>query len=290
MAMVSGIRLQANPGPAAEMVDTSGGAGVPQPPQPRLRMKEEKVPQWSQQETRDLIAIRAELERDLAVARRSRTLWEAVAARMRERGHRRTPDQCNCKWKNLVNRYKVSPFLAADPADGRQCPFFEELNAVFLERATNTQRLLLESDSTASPSKKKLKRLRGDRSSSDEFPEDENGSDEERLSRSRKKKADSSRGGGQRAVGIRELLQEFLQQQRRMELQWQDTVERRGQERRDLEHEWRLSMEKLERERLLLEQAWREREEQRRMREESRAEKRDALLTTLLSKLIQDDI
>ncbi|THU61486.1 hypothetical protein C4D60_Mb07t23780 [Musa balbisiana] len=183
------------------------------------------------------------------------------------------------------------PLQAADPADGRQCPFFEELNAVFLERANNTQRLLLESDSIASPSKKKLKRLSGDRSSSDEFPEDEedeNGSDEERLSRSRKKKADSSRGG-QRAAGIRELLQEFLQQQRRMELRWQDTVERRAQERRALEHEWRLSMEKLERDRLLLEQAWREREEQRRMREESRAEKRDALLTTLLNKLIQDD-
>ncbi|CAL9210752.1 unnamed protein product [Musa hybrid cultivar] len=286
MPLVAGIPLQVNPAPAAEMLDTSGGAGVPQPPQPRLRVKEEKVPQWSQQETRDLIAIRAELERDLAVARRSRTLWEAVAARMRERGHRRTSDQCKCKWKNLVNRYK-----AADPADGRQCPFFEELNAVFLERAKNTQRLLLESESIASPSKKKLKRLSGDRSSSDEFPEDdedENGSDEERLTRSRKKKADSSRGG-QRAAGIRELLQEFLQQQRRMELRWQDTVERRAQERRALEHEWRLSMEKLERDRLLLEQAWREREEQRRMREESRAEKRDALLTTLLNKLIQDD-
>lgn len=111
MSMVAGIPLQVNPAPAAEMMDTSGGAGVPQPPQPRLRVKEEKVPQWSQQETQDLIAIRAELERNLAVARRSRTLWEAVAARMRERGHRRTPDQCKCKWKNVVNRYKVSPFL-----------------------------------------------------------------------------------------------------------------------------------------------------------------------------------
>jgi hypothetical protein len=34
-------------------------------------------------------------------------MWEAVAARLRERGYRRTADQSKCKWKNLVNRYKV---------------------------------------------------------------------------------------------------------------------------------------------------------------------------------------
>lgn len=102
--MLAGIPIQLSPAPAAEMVGTSGGGGPP--PQ---RVKEERVPQWGQQETRDLIAIRADLERDPTVARRNRTLWEAVAARMRERGYRRTPEQCKCKWKNLVNRYKVSP-------------------------------------------------------------------------------------------------------------------------------------------------------------------------------------
>lgn len=64
-------------------------------------------PQWGHQETRDLIAIRAALERDSTVSKRNKTLWEAVTARMRERGYRRTPEQCKCKWKNLVNRYKV---------------------------------------------------------------------------------------------------------------------------------------------------------------------------------------
>ena len=65
-------------------------------------------------------------------------------------------------------------------------------------------------------------------------------------------------------------------------------MERRAHERQLFEQEWRQSMEKLERERLMIEQAWREREEQRRMREESRAERRDALLTTLLNKLINE--
>lgn len=75
-------------------------------------VREERLPsqpQWSQQETREFIAIRAELERDFTASKRNKTLWEVVSAKMRERGYRRSPEQCKCKWKNLVNRYKV-PF------------------------------------------------------------------------------------------------------------------------------------------------------------------------------------
>ena len=72
-------------------------------------------------------------------------------------------------------------------------------------------------------------------------------------------------------------------------MQWREAMERRAHERQMFEQEWRQSMEKLERERLMVEQAWREREEQRRAREESRAENRDVLLTTLLNKLIHDN-
>jgi hypothetical protein len=89
--------------------------------------------------------------------------------------------------------------------------------------------------------------------------------------------------------GTRELLKDFFQQQHRMEMQWREIMERRVQERLLFEQEWRETMVKLERERLMAEQIWREREEQRRMREETRAERRDALLTTLLNKLIHEN-
>jgi hypothetical protein len=71
--------------------------------------RDERVPQWGAQETRELIAARGELEREAAAptGRSAKTLWEAVADRLRGRGYRRTADQCKCKWKNLVNRYKV---------------------------------------------------------------------------------------------------------------------------------------------------------------------------------------
>jgi hypothetical protein len=66
-------------------------------------------------------------------------------------------------------------------------------------------------------------------------------------------------------------------------------MERREQERRMREQEWRDAMEKLEQERITREQGWREREEQRRAREEARAQKRDELFAALLSKLAQED-
>ena len=73
-----------------------------------------------------------------------------------------------------------------------------------------------------------------------------------------------------------------------MDVQRQETMERQAQERLLSEDQWRQAMQRIERERLMLEQAWMEREEQRRARDEERAERRDALLTTLLTRLLQD--
>ena len=190
----------------------------------------------------------------------------------------------------------------SDPENGRQFPFFEELHALFAERAKNMQRLLLESEVGSAQPKKRMKRISADRSS-DEFSEeeDEDGdeSEEERPARSisRKRKADrivsdnspKPNSGTSTTTGPLEMLREFFHQQQRMEMQWREMMERRAFERQLFEQEWRQSMEKLERERLMIEQAWREREEQRRLREESRAERRDALLTTLLNKLINNN-
>ena len=69
--------------------------------------RDERVPPWGAQEARELIAARGELEREAAAGRSAKAMWEAVADALRARGYRRTADQCKCKWKNLVNRYKV---------------------------------------------------------------------------------------------------------------------------------------------------------------------------------------
>lgn len=175
---------------------------------------------------------------------------------------------------------------------------------MFTERAKNMQRLHLESEGTSVQAKKRLKGYGGNQSSDELLEaddEDEDDSDDERPSKagSRKRKAEkvviNKRSGGTSGVSGRssgadifDTLKEFFKQQQVMEMQWRDMMERRAHERLLFEQEWRQSMEKLERERLINEQAWREQEEQRRLREENRAERRDALLTTLLNKLLHE--
>ncbi|KAJ6327015.1 hypothetical protein OIU78_013995 [Salix suchowensis] len=193
-----------------------------------------------------------------------------------------------------INQGKETP----DPETGRQCLFFEELHEVFTDRDKNRQRVLLESEAGSTRSRKKARRIDGDRSSDEFSDEDEVESEEEKPagSNSRKRKGGKTvaektpRASGSAADGgAQEMLKDFFQQQLVMEMQWRELMEKRAHERQLSEQEWRRSMDKLERERLTIEQAWREREEQRRIRGESRAERRDALLTTLLNKLIDEN-
>ncbi|CAD6259750.1 unnamed protein product [Miscanthus lutarioriparius] len=124
----------------------------------------------------------------------------------------------------------------SDPENGRHCPFFEELHAVFTERARNMQRQLLESESGTSV-KRKLKRPGGDRSSGESDDEDDDGeeSDDEKPMHSRKRKADDKKQQYQRMSeksragisSIHELLQDFLVQQQHIDVRWQEMMERR---------------------------------------------------------------
>lgn len=90
--------------------------------QSQLKRKDDRIPQWGHQETREFIAIRAELEKDFTQTKRNKTLWEIIAGKMKSKGYRRSAEQCKCKWKNLVNRYKGKE--TSEPDNGRQCPFF----------------------------------------------------------------------------------------------------------------------------------------------------------------------
>ncbi|KAK8614348.1 hypothetical protein V6N13_122708 [Hibiscus sabdariffa] len=248
--------------------------------------------QWGQEETRELIFMRGELEKDFSATKHNKSLWEVVSAGMKDRGFTRTPDQCKSKWKNLLNRYKGKE--TSDPENGSQFPFFEELHALFTQRAKHMQRRLLESEvgSDSTQSKKRMKRTTVDRSSDElsEQDEDEDGSEEEKPTRGisrKRKKADTNVSVGP-SCGVQEVVREFFNQQLRRDMQWREMMERRAHERELFEREWQQWMEKVERERLMEEKAWREREEEKRRREESRAERRDSLLTTLLSELIND--
>ncbi|KAF3449529.1 hypothetical protein FNV43_RR10258 [Rhamnella rubrinervis] len=252
----------------------------------------DRFPQWSIQETKELLMIRAELDRTFMETKRNKLLWEVIATKMKEKGYNRSPEQCKCKWKNLVTRYKGCETMEAE-AMRQQFPFYNELQAIF---AARMQRMLWAEAEGGGGSSKKTKAVA--LSSDDDEDHEESEGDQKGNTISRKKKkvktnigtSGSSVSGLSSINSLKEILEDFMKQQMQMEMQWREAFEARENERRLKEMEWRQTMEALENERLMMDRRWREREEQRRMREDARAEKRDALITALLNKLRREDL
>ena len=67
----------------------------------------DRFPQWSIQETKEFLMIRAELDQTFMETKRNKQLWQVISDNMKEKGYHRSAEQCKCKWKNLVTRYKV---------------------------------------------------------------------------------------------------------------------------------------------------------------------------------------
>jgi hypothetical protein len=71
----------------------------------------DRFPQWSIQETKEFLMIRSELDQTFMETKRNKQLWEVISNNMKEKGYHRSAEQCKCKWKNLVTRYKVLLFI-----------------------------------------------------------------------------------------------------------------------------------------------------------------------------------
>ncbi|CAL9122601.1 trihelix transcription factor GT-3b-like [Musa acuminata AAA Group] len=241
---------------------------------PYLRVKppqetSERFPQWTHDETMVFLAIRSQLDKSFVETKRNKPLWQAISSLLQQRGFFRTPDQCKSKWKNLVTRFKGSESVEGEI--NRQFPFYEEMRKIFSDRM---ERLLV------------LEKARGKQVQvqAKEWEEEEGegkvAGSKKRRKVERKKRPDEEVEGA---------VRDFMRRQLEMEARWAEAVEARDAERRAKEEQWRRLMQGLQEERTDLERRWREREEERRVREETRAERRHALLIALLNKLVHKD-
>ncbi|XP_061348841.1 trihelix transcription factor GT-3b-like [Gastrolobium bilobum] len=248
----------------------------------------DKFPQWSIQETKEFLMIRAELDQTFMETKRNKQLWEVISNRMKEKGYHRSSEQCKCKWKNLATRYKGCETMEQE-AYKQQFPFYNELQAIFTARM---QRMLW-AEAEGGSKKKGTMQLSSEDEEDCNINEDSQGDIQKGNNGRKKRKGKMVIGGGSGNSGsnmnnLKEILEDFMRQQMQMEAQWMEAFEARENERRLKEMEWRQTMEALENERIMMDQRWRESEEQRRVREEARADKRDALITALLNKLTRE--
>ncbi|KAL1816986.1 hypothetical protein ACET3Z_019560 [Daucus carota] len=226
--------------------------------------------------------IRADLDQKFMETKRNKLLWELLATKMKELGYNRSPDQCKCKWKNLVTRYKGCETMGSEEMK-QQFSFYSEVQSIFGARMERM--IWMEADDGAGGSKQKVTLL-----SSDEEDENEDSDlgDKKAAKSSKKRKVKCSTSTTNNS-NVKEILDDFMKQQKEMEMRWFKAMEAREQERKMMELEWRQRLEALETEKMMIETKWREREEEWRMREEARAQKRDALMDTLLQKLLRED-
>ncbi|KAL0844500.1 hypothetical protein Bca101_017746 [Brassica carinata] len=254
----------------------------------------DRFPQWSVEETKELIAIRGELDQTFMETKRNKLLWEVVSRKMRDKSFLRSPEQCKCKWKNLVTRFKGCETMDAESAR-QQLPFYDDMETIFTSRMQKM--IWVESEGRGGGvSGSTRKRSHSEQFSSDEEEENVNEelvdiSNDPKISNSKnnivkKQKGDISSKAANNSV--REVLDEFMRHQTRMENEWRERWEAREKARAEKEEDWRRKMEEIEKERVAMERMWRGREEQRRSREEMRAEKRDSLINALLAKLTRD--
>ncbi|KAL3654911.1 hypothetical protein CASFOL_000697 [Castilleja foliolosa] len=257
-----------------------------------------RFPQWSNQETQDFLLIRAELDPAFMETKRNKLLWEVISTRMNEKGYHRSVEQCKCKWKNLVTRYKGCETMEAEGMR-QQFPFYNELQTIFTARM---QRMLWHEaegggGGGAATASNKTSAAHFSSDEDDENDDLSEGGNVVRAPKKKRKKKSTTtnttniKSHSNHVVinGVREMMDDFMKQQMENEMQWLKAYEKREEQRRVREMEWRQRMEALENERLMMERRWRERDEQRKIREEQRAEKRDALVMVLLNKLRRED-
>ncbi|KAJ8479829.1 hypothetical protein OPV22_023556 [Ensete ventricosum] len=229
----------------------------------------ERFPQWTHDETMEFLAIRAQLDKSFVETKRNKPLWQAISSLLQQRGFFRTPDQCKSKWKNLVTRFKGSESVEGEI--NRQFPFYEEMRKILSDRM---ERLLV------------LEKARGKQVQvqAKEW-EAEEGEGEVAMSKKRRKVERKKRPD----EAVEGAVRDFMRRQLEMEARWAEAAEARDAERRAKEAQWRTVMQGLQEERTDLERRWREREEERRVREEVRAERRHGLLIALLDKVVHKD-
>lgn len=232
--------------------------------------------------------IRADLDRRFMETKRNKQLWEVISTGMRDKGFNRSAEQCKCKWKNLVTRYKGCETMEPE-AMRQQFPYYNEMQAIFEGRMQRMLWAETEGGGGAGSTSKSKKASSSQLSSEDDGDDEDSEGEKGKKKKKAKGNAGTSNSSGGSSSEVRKILEEFMKQQVRMEAEWREAYEVRENERRVKEMEWRQTMESLENERIMMDRRWREREEQRRMREEARAEKRDALITALLNKLRRED-
>ncbi|KAI8531516.1 hypothetical protein RHMOL_Rhmol11G0142100 [Rhododendron molle] len=93
---------------------------------------------WPKAEVEALIRLRTNMDTKYQENVPKGPLWEEISAAMRRIGYDRNAKRCKEKWEN-INKYfkKVKESNKKRPEDSKTCPYFQQLDELYREKAKN---------------------------------------------------------------------------------------------------------------------------------------------------------
>ncbi|KAK6115035.1 hypothetical protein DH2020_007304 [Rehmannia glutinosa] len=93
---------------------------------------------WPKTEVEALIKLRTSLDLKYQDNGPKGPLWEEISIAMGKLGYNRSSKRCKEKWENINKYYKkVKESNKKRPEDSKTCPYFNQLEAIYKERAIN---------------------------------------------------------------------------------------------------------------------------------------------------------
>ncbi|CAL0327991.1 unnamed protein product [Lupinus luteus] len=121
------------PPPPLILTESSGD----DPELDQLKAPKKRAETWVEDETRNLIALRREMDALFNTSKSNKHLWDQISAKMRDNGFDRSPTMCTDKWRNLLKEFKKAKHQ--DNCGNAKMSFYKEIDHILRERVKNLQ-------------------------------------------------------------------------------------------------------------------------------------------------------
>ncbi|XP_065874193.1 trihelix transcription factor GT-1-like isoform X2 [Euphorbia lathyris] len=103
-----------------------------------VKAPKKRAETWVQDETRNLIGLRREMDGLFNTSKSNKHLWDQISSKMREKGFDRSPTMCTDKWRNLLKEFKKARHQERGSGSAKMS-YYKEIDEILRERNKNVQ-------------------------------------------------------------------------------------------------------------------------------------------------------
>ncbi|XP_050206348.1 trihelix transcription factor GT-1-like isoform X2 [Mercurialis annua] len=104
-----------------------------------VKAPKKRAETWVQDETRNLIGLRREMDGLFNTSKSNKHLWESISCKMREKGFDRSPTMCTDKWRNLLKEFKKARHHDKGGSGSAKMSYYKEIDEILRDRSKSSQ-------------------------------------------------------------------------------------------------------------------------------------------------------